>query len=307
MNYTFYELLWLFIIYSFNGWLLETIAAAIKQKRFVNRGLVNSPFCLLYGFSAVFITIFGGELNGIWLFWGTMLMATVFEWIAGHLIEALYHDRWWNYSGKLGNIDGYICFSTSVLWGILGYITMRWGNQFYISLFHYIPKLPGQIILWLLFGLLLLDIAASLAVASGRSRHLDQWKALDNWFGTLAAHLGAPIYKRIVRRLDLAYPRTASIPSAHKKSTIFAEGCSFDKILWLFTIGSFLGDITETFFCRISAGIWMSRSSVVWGPFSIVWGLGIVAFTVLLYKYRNHSDIFLFLAGTFLGGAYENW
>ena len=44
-------------------------------------------------------------------------------------------------------------------------------------------------------------------------------------------------------------------------------------VLVLLFIGAFLGDITETIFCRITAGYWMSRSSVVWGPFSIVWGL----------------------------------
>lgn len=73
----------------------------------------------------------------------------------------------------------------------------------------------------------------------------------------------------------------------------------------LFFVGAFLGDITETIYCRITAGIWMSRSSVVWGPFSIVWGLAIAAATALLYKYRNRSEGFLFAAGTFLGGAYE--
>ena len=65
------------------------------------------------------------------------------------------------------------------------------------------------------------------------------------------------------------------------------------------------GDVTETIFCRISAGVWMSRSSLVWGPFSIVWGLAIAAVTVLLYRYRERSDRFLFLMGTVLGGAYE--
>ena len=49
----------------------------------------------------------------------------------------------------------------------------------------------------------------------------------------------------------------------------------------------------------------MSRSSVVWGPFSIVWGLAIALATALLYKYKNRSDRFLFLIGTLLGGAYE--
>lgn len=39
MIYTFFESLWLFLIYSFFGWLLETTVAAVNQKRFVNRGL----------------------------------------------------------------------------------------------------------------------------------------------------------------------------------------------------------------------------------------------------------------------------
>ena len=86
---------------------------------------------------------------------------------------------------------------------------------------------------------------------------------------------------------------------------IFAYGCSFYKIVLLFFIGAFLGDITETIFCRITADVWMSRSSVVWGDFSIVWGLAIAAVTALLYRYRNRSEQFLFWMGTFLGGAYE--
>ncbi len=49
----------------------------------------------------------------------------------------------------------------------------------------------------------------------------------------------------------------------------------------------------------------MSRSSVVWGPFSIVWGLAIALVTALLYKYKDRSNTFLFLIGTLLGGAYE--
>ena len=86
---------------------------------------------------------------------------------------------------------------------------------------------------------------------------------------------------------------------------IFAYGCSFYKIILLFFIGAFLGDITETIFCRITAGYWMSRSSVVWGDFSIVWGLALAAVTALLYRYRNRSEQFLFWMGTILGGVYE--
>lgn len=76
-------------------------------------------------------------------------------------------------------------------------------------------------------------------------------------------------------------------------------------MFWLFFIGAFLGDIVETCFCRITEGVWMSRSSLVWGPFSIVWGLAIALITALLYKDRHKPDSHIFLIGTFLGGAYE--
>lgn len=70
-------------------------------------------------------------------------------------------------------------------------------------------------------------------------------------------------------------------------------------------IGSFLGDITETIYCRITSGIWMSRSSVVWGPFSIVWGLGLVIAAIVLYPFRRKSNWKIFLVGVIFGGLFE--
>ena len=49
----------------------------------------------------------------------------------------------------------------------------------------------------------------------------------------------------------------------------------------------------------------MSRSSVIYGSFSIVWGIGCALLTLLLYQYRYKSDRFIFLFGTVVGGAYE--
>ena len=92
-----WKLLWLFLIYSFAGWVLETVLASLKQKKFANRGIINGPFCLIYGFGGFFITAFTRELTGIWLFLGCAIVASLLEWIAGHLIEMWYHERWWDY------------------------------------------------------------------------------------------------------------------------------------------------------------------------------------------------------------------
>ena len=86
-QFTGYELLWLFLIYSFLGWVLETVIATVRQRKVVNRGLINGPFCIIYGIGAVLITIWLQELSGLWLFLFSAVYASVVEWIAGHLIQ----------------------------------------------------------------------------------------------------------------------------------------------------------------------------------------------------------------------------
>lgn len=312
--YSGYEMIWLFFCTSFLGWVLEIVSAATKQRRFANRGIVNAPFCVIYGVAAVNITLFCQELHGFWLFAESVILATVIEWIAGHLIEKMYHERWWDYSKIKWNLDGYICLPISLFWGVLACVMMRWGNPVLVDLYRLVPGVIGHIVLWILVGVLIADMAATLILLSGRSKRIEQWQAVDSWLTGISSNLGRKIYGYVDKRIQKAYPeqegQRAKIleekeRDKEKASTIFAYGCSFYKIILLFIIGAFLGDIVETIFCRVTAGVWMSRSSVVWGPFSVVWGLGVAGATLLLYRYKDKSDSFIFLAGTFLGGAYE--
>ena len=305
MTYGGYELLWLFFTYSFLGWGLETVNAAVKQKKFVNRGLVNSPFCVIYGITAVVIALAGQELSGFWLFVGSAVLATVTEWVVGHILEWLSHEKWWDYSGVKWNLDGYVCLPYSLLWGVLGVLSMKWGNRLLLLLYHSLAGSLGKGILLFLTAVLALDIAATMIVLAGKSRQIEKWAAVDSWLSEISRRLGRWLYVGINRRIHRAYPKTALEMREEQAEAAPAKSCGFDEAVLLFVIGAFLGDITETIFCRIRAGVWMSRSSLVWGPFSIVWGLAIAAVTVLLYRYKDRSDRFLFLTGTVLGGAYE--
>lgn len=51
--YTFYELCWFFLIYSFAGWCAGVVANAVRNRKFVNTGFMNMPFCLSYGVCTV--------------------------------------------------------------------------------------------------------------------------------------------------------------------------------------------------------------------------------------------------------------
>ena len=66
---------------------------------------------------------------------------------------------------------------------------------------------------------------------------------------TLRRRIAVYVEKRIQR----AYPE-----AARRQPTAVQKGKA--DFLWLFVIGAFLGDMVETVFCRLTAGVWMSRS-----------------------------------------------
>ncbi|MGN0318426.1 MAG: hypothetical protein ACI4E1_10905 [Lachnospira sp.] len=300
-----YRLLWLFIIYSFAGWLLEVISVAFKHKRFENKGLVNSPFCMIYGVAACLITVFFRELTGIWLFLASMLTAALLEWSVGHIIVRIFHEKWWDYTDSKWNLDGYVSLPMSVLWGILGFATVKWGNIYVVKLYDLLPQALAKVVVWAIIIMLIIDIAATVIILSGYRGNIKIWMSIDEGLDKVSSGIVSRIYGYIDRRITKAYPEAVTKEKTEDNKNVFAYGCSFHKIIWLFVIGAFLGDIVETIFCRITAGVWMSRSSLVWGQFSIVWGLAVAVATVLLYQYRDRSDSFIFVVGTFLGGAYE--
>ena len=262
MNYIGYELIWLFFAYSFLGWILETIGAAARQRRFVNRGLVNAPLCVIYGVAAVMITMFGSGLSVFWLFVGSAILATVVEWIGGHVLERLYDEKWWDYSKVKWNLDGYICLPASLFWGFLGTTAFKLENPILLRLFHLLPQKAGEVVLLLLGAALIIDAVASIAIISGKSQWMDRWKSIDSWFTAISIRLGSWVYGWVGRRIERAYPRSLPRTKSRTKEKSFAAGCSPYKIILLFIIGSFLGDIVETVFCRVQAGYWMSLSAL---------------------------------------------
>lgn len=216
-------------------------------------------------------------------------------------MEMSLHKKWWDYSDQKFNLGGYVCLKTSVLWGICTVLMIYVLNPVFTGLVGLIPKLWGEIILWVLFGLLIVDFIGTVIAVWGLKKKNGRIDQIREGLGRTSKLLENTMTRRLQARMIKAYPNLEK----EEKEDVFASGCGFYKLACLFFIGAFLGDITETVFCRFSMGRWMSRSSVVFGPFSIVWGLGCAMLTWILYRYREQSDRRLFLCGTILGGAYE--
>jgi uncharacterized membrane protein len=312
MGYSFYQLLWLFFLWSFIGWCAEVVMAAVRRHAFVNRGFVNGPFCPIYGAGAVSFAIFlpGLKDNLFFLFLGGMILASFIEYTTGHVMERFFHRKWWDYSNERFNAGGYICLRYSLIWGLFAVLIVRLFNPLFLSALTHLPALAGWIILWSLTGLFAVDYISSVLTILHLHRQAKRFAEISGDIQKTSRLLENALTRQIQRRMAKAYPALhpetlTAEELARKKPEVFAEGCSFYKLVALFFIGAFLGDVTETIFCRITAGVWMSRSGVVYGPFSLVWGLGCAVLTALLYRYRDKNDRHIFLIGTVLGGAYE--
>ncbi|GAA0795192.1 hypothetical protein GCM10008910_13590 [Faecalicatena orotica] len=309
MIYTGYELLWIYLIYSFIGWCGEVAVAAVTRHKFINRGFVNGPLCPIYGAGAVAFAVFLPELEHhiFFLFLGGLILASFIEYMTGRLMEKIFHKKWWDYSNERFHIEGYVCLKTSVIWGLCAVVSIKFLNPLLYSLISLIPELAGMIIVWAAAVLLGIDTAGSSIAILGlkKNKRISQITAELHKTSKL---LENALTLRIQNRMLKAFPEIEPAAAEEKekvKPERFAEGCSFYKLVSLFFIGAFLGDIVETIFCLATSGELMSRSSVVYGPFSIVWGLACGLLTAILYKYRDKSDRYIFIFGTVLGGAYE--
>ena len=310
MEYTLSQLFSLFFIYSLAGWLLDTAAATIFRREWINKGYLSLPLCPIYGVQAVAFTLFLSELKNrpFFLFLGGMILAAFFTLITAHILERLFHQKWWDY--RHFQFEGYLSLPAMASCGLGAVVCVRWGNPLFLRLLSHIPEGILRILLMVLGVLLVLDFFGSSFMVwqmRRRIRRLASAVPLSDIPGELpkSRHL---LGRLLERRLLHAYPNLQldqypdlTVPAKE----CFAQGCCFYKLVWLFLLGSLLGDFTETIFCRLTAGVWMSRSSLVYGPFSIVWGFGCVIFTAFLYRCHDKSDRYIFIAGTVLGGAYE--
>lgn len=311
MTYTLLQITWLFFVYSFIGWCGEVCAAAIQRRKFINRGFVNSPLCPIYGFGAALFAVFLPELtaNPFFLFLGGMVISTVLEYMTALALEKIFHQKLWDYSKIPFNVGGYVCLRYSLVWGLLAVLTMLFLNPLLCTILGFVPKVLAVIAMWVLTGLLTCDFIATAISVFGMKSKAKRLAQLTEGMQDTSRFLENALTKRVQSRMQKSFPTIdiTSIAASFVKpdSKVFAQGCSFYKLVSLFFIGAFLGDITETIFCYFTMGRLMSRSSVVYGPFSIVWGLGCALLTALLYRYKNKNYLYIFAAGTILGGAYE--
>ena len=185
---TLYQILWYFLEYSFIGWVVEVVYHAVAMGKIINRGFLNGPVCPIYGTGMLGVLMLSNVITSaltdagvgshsvrlLCIFAGGTLFATAVELAGGWILDKLFHARWWDYSDRKFNLNGYICPEFSLLWG-LGIVAV-------VEIVHpllavepthgIIAHAAGIIILAVLYTVLVIDIVATVLTIRGLNKKL---------------------------------------------------------------------------------------------------------------------------------------
>ena len=176
--FNMYEVIFLFFLYGFTGWLSEVILSVIKHHRFVNRGFLIGPILPIWGLGGFIATVFFSKYaidtaniyeeigNILYIFVWTTIICSILEYFTSWLMEKMFNNRWWDYTDMRFNLNGRICLLCSLGFGAGCTVTLKLANPIIRALFDTI-NLPINVVKGidlLLIFILFIDIMTSFKI-----------------------------------------------------------------------------------------------------------------------------------------------
>lgn len=167
--YTMSQWLFLFYVYCFLGWCVESSYVSLKEKppHWINRGFLRGPFLPLYGSGAIMMLVVSAPFQHhlVLTYAAGCVGATVLEYITGVTMEALFKVRYWDYSDVPFNFQGHICLGTTLSWGVLTILMTRVIHMPVENLLYSIPAGVLPVLVVVLTAVIAADFALSFRAA----------------------------------------------------------------------------------------------------------------------------------------------
>ena len=286
-----------FLIYGFLAWAVQAVFWAAREKRFVNHSLLTMPIDYAIGLVYFSIVPVLPELGRNYFLMYLVVLATlvVHEALLGFVGARLTKRAVWLHRAQDGTWQKIVKAAVSALIILLGYLII---HPSVMNLADMIPPIVLRVLNMVLDIALVIDfVTVLMAMRKGQV-------AFEAKTGSGRANqLSQRIYRFVWKRLEKAYPGIRD--EAEKDKIVFAKGAGLDKMVWVFMSCALLGDVIETVYCWLVSGQLMSRSSVIFGPFTFVWGLGAALLTIALLPLAKKNDRWVFAGAAILGGAFE--
>lgn len=165
---------WLFL-YSFTGWVYESLLCSFSARRWINRGFLNGPYCPIYGWGALLVILILGKIKSPFLiFLLGMLVTCSLEYFSSYIMEKLFHARWWDYSARRFNINGRICLIGAIVFGSFSVILIKLIHPMVLHLTNSIPDVLLYCISAIAGTVMLTDLIVTLKGFAGFNTYLKE-------------------------------------------------------------------------------------------------------------------------------------
>lgn len=134
---------WVFVTYSFLGFLLEVAFARVTRSEKPDRKcFLILPLCPVYGLAALGILALPDFVvqNPLLLFLCGGGVATLAEYAVGFFTRHALGVDFWDYSYLKGNVHGLVCPLFALFWGLLAAAGRLWLHP---ALAPFLENLPG--------------------------------------------------------------------------------------------------------------------------------------------------------------------
>lgn len=199
-----YYLVLHFFVYGFLGWCTEVAFAACKEKKFVNRGFLNGPICPIYGIGVTVVLQFLSSYKNrvVLLYILSVILVTTLEWVTGFILEKLFHNKWWDYSNKPFNLNGYVCLGFSLIWGVGCVGIVKFVHPIIQKGLTFLPHWLG-IVLILIFSIAMFaDLYVTASTILKMNKRLEKMEEIAAELHRISDELGENIYHDMVQVME---------------------------------------------------------------------------------------------------------
>lgn len=158
----------IFIFYSFAGWLIEVLISFIQKRKIINRGFLVGPICPIYGTGALLLSLVVNSTESpLVIFCVAVVASAILEYVVSYLMEKIFRVRWWDYADQPFNLNGRICVSAALSFGVIGVLMLKVITPALLGMIGSLPVAVLYIIAGLLAAWLVFDILLSLWLIFG--------------------------------------------------------------------------------------------------------------------------------------------
>lgn len=157
------ECIYFFIIGAFAGWLLECAFKFFAKDFRRTPGILNTPFCILYGLGTVALSMVINKVTGnIWLlFLLSMIVLTTMEYITFILLKKIYNVQLWDYNNMTFSINEKVCLEFALVWGVLGSLYIKYLLPILTNFFVNAQSFALSFAIYLIFAIIIVDFVFS--------------------------------------------------------------------------------------------------------------------------------------------------